>query len=169
MTHPMMRHTVTWIRGTNPVPWRVSTHGADPLLKAYKDDLHDELHRMFPKARPIDDELDIEFYFYRVLEGRRKPADATNLQKATEDALHGILFHDDVQVRKVSTEILEQSKTLDEPAVGISVMLYKERMDPLEPAWLGGTGVWNVPDLHDDDWDAPAVDRFFSTPTTRRP
>jgi len=53
-------------------------------------------------------DIELQFLFARAVEGKAKPADVTNLQKATEDALQGILFANDRQVVKVQSEIYEQ-------------------------------------------------------------
>lgn len=155
-----------WIRHSNPIPWKVSMRGTDPRCDAYVNDLRGELRRMFPGVEPVDYELEIKFMFMRKLSGRMKKADTTNIQKLTEDALHGVVFHDDIQNRLVSSEMLEQSKICFEPAIAINVRKYVE--DPVIPPWEDGytpmslqQDVWNEPtDRPATTWEAPNLSDF---------
>ena len=57
----------------------------------------------------VETELALQFYFWRELDTpQSKKADATNLQKSTEDALHELLFVNDRQVQDVRSIICEQ-------------------------------------------------------------
>ena len=149
-----------WIRGSNPIPWRVSIHGPDPRNEDYKDDLSAELRRMFDDPEPTTMDLDINFKFIRKLASRMQKADTTNIQKLTEDALHGVLFEDDVQVRKISSEMLEQSKICDEPAIGIYAQRYMGIIRVRTP-WDGGPGIWNEPEKRTTGtWKPPDTTQF---------
>ena len=114
----------------NPEPWAVgplgvSRHGGkltpymgrNQQLDAYKEAVRDELITRYPgliKVMPPYYELD--FFFWRnqaIYEGANKTvqkniADATNMQKATEDALQGMLIENDRQVVHVSSTIVAQ-------------------------------------------------------------
>jgi Holliday junction resolvase RusA-like endonuclease len=119
---------------TNPVPWSVGTAGVRrgpkgltayispvPELVAYQRAVRDEFENRYTGR--YDEEnigsapVGITFYFDRRLDqyeldsGRMQQsheADATNMQKATEDALQGILFDNDRQVKLITSCILGQ-------------------------------------------------------------
>lgn len=83
----------------------------DVYQKAVRKALEDQ------SAQVIKGEVELKFYFSRALEssirssGRRvqaNKADATNLQKATEDALQGVLIENDRNVVAVSSVIFDQ-------------------------------------------------------------
>lgn len=114
----------------NPEPWGVGPLGVsrtggglhpymgrNQQLYAYQEAIKDELIRLYPgyiELKPPYYELD--FYFWRnqaVYEGANKTvqkniADATNMQKATEDALQGLLIENDRLVTRVSASIMAQ-------------------------------------------------------------
>lgn len=111
----------------NPEPWAIGSIGIgkrggkihptmspNPQLVTYKEAIKEELGKVQPLP---EGEYDLYFWFWRVLDSytlasgrdsRRKQADATNLQKATEDALQGLLIGNDRNVRKIGSEIVEQ-------------------------------------------------------------
>lgn len=126
----------------NPEPWaigdvsvgkrggkifpRVSPNGQ---LVAFQEAVRSELNGR--EALPPG-EYDLYFYFWRRLDdyetesGRRHRkhyADATNMQKATEDALQGVLIDNDRNVRKVGSEIVEQGPDVT-PAIVIRAEMY---------------------------------------------
>jgi Holliday junction resolvase RusA-like endonuclease len=77
-----------------------------------------------------DMELEIDLYFYRQVAeyetmsgtiGHAHVADATNMQKATEDALQGLLFDNDRQIRRIQSFIVEQSQETNPPKVVVKV------------------------------------------------
>lgn len=114
----------------NPEPWAVGPLGVarssgqlrpymgrNQQLDAYKEAVRDELITRYPgqmEVKPPYYELD--FFFWRnqaIYEGANKTvqkniADATNMQKATEDALQGLLIENDRQVVHVSATIVAQ-------------------------------------------------------------
>jgi hypothetical protein len=124
------------VEGINPVPWmapQVGGMGVKPVLykpdelRAYQEAFSEEfiLQNRNIKTYGADDLIFIEFTFWRRLdtyeigEGRKSRdhvADATNLQKSTEDALQGILFDNDRIVRMVSSQIAGQDEAT-EPAI----------------------------------------------------
>jgi hypothetical protein len=82
------------------------------------------------------------FYFWRRREEYQTPqarshrkheADVTNLQKATEDALQGVLFKNDKDVREVHSVLIAQGPDV-EPGVVIGIDQYYEQ--PLPEAVL---------------------------------
>lgn len=113
-----------WIKlRLNPEPWAVGTiyrtkQGAgmspNPNLVAFQKAVREELmdHKFLP-----DTYRKITFYFYRQQAQyldmsdkirSRNQADATNMQKALEDALQGVLFENDREVRDIRSVIVQQ-------------------------------------------------------------
>lgn len=120
-----------YILEVNPEPWAVGPiayarragkmtayMGQNAQLAAYKEAVQEALLEQNPEQ--INGEVSLRFYFWRTqadyetLQGRRArkhEADVTNLQKATEDALQGILFKNDKDVVDVRSVRVEQSPT----------------------------------------------------------
>lgn len=119
------------IEGLNPEPWTAPDISMErrgsrtyprasksPILAAYQEALRENIAEAYPDLPMMPDvHLQLSFHFWRKLDlyktatGRnmqRKVADATNLQKATEDALQGILFKNDNQVKRVASEIVAE-------------------------------------------------------------
>lgn len=130
-----------YVLNLNPVPWTAgevafaSKEGGKRRtymrpskdLKNYQQAIKDEMEEWL--TIPFASEIDVLFVFSRSLDeivrgGARKSrvhqADATNMQKATEDALQGILFPNDNQNRVVHSIIYEQEADI-EPYVAIGV------------------------------------------------
>lgn len=112
----------TWIiPQINPEPWTapevsIGRRGGKlapqvfkrEQLRQYQEAVADYIERTYAPA-PTEDELVLQFWFWRELDTpRSKKSDATNLQKATEDALHGLLFENDRQVQDVRSIIVAQ-------------------------------------------------------------
>jgi len=132
--------------GINPVPWtspEVSIgkkNGkmfpmvyASAELKTYKESVKEEMNDRYPELEPIEDEVGLRLYFYRRLDEmkgnrRRKGhvADATNLQKSTEDALQGILFVNDKQVIHAESWVMAQHDAV-EPCIIIELIWHPQR------------------------------------------
>lgn len=111
----------------NPEPWAIGPVsvgrrggkvypivGRNQQLDSYKQAIAEELG---DEHEFIVGPIQLEFYFWRNLAEYKTPqarahrkheADATNLQKATEDALQGILFKNDKDVKDVRSVIVEQ-------------------------------------------------------------
>lgn len=123
----------------NPEPWAIGPVGysrrggkmsayvgQNKQLDAYKQAIKEELgdgHTM------LEGPIDLVFYFWRVrseyttAQGkahRKHEADATNMQKATEDALQGVLFQNDKDVAHVESWIVAQGPDV-EPCVVVGV------------------------------------------------
>lgn len=112
----------------NPQPWAVGPlamgrrngkmfpkMNRNEAVHDFKEAVREQLHGHVQKLPP--GEYDLKFYLWRrldsyVAESGRKAAahvaDATNMQKALEDALQGIVFDNDRDVRRIFTEIVEQ-------------------------------------------------------------
>lgn len=98
-------------KGGKPIP---QLH-KNPRLRSYQEEVKEALAELALPA-PFEEDVELEFYFWRYLERyeingksrRRNVADATNLQKALEDALQGLLFENDRQVKRITSHIVEQ-------------------------------------------------------------
>ena len=115
----------------NPEPWTapsisVGRKGGKPFPMVYKN----EALRSYQQAVKEmlsghahnghhEGPLDLRFFFWRQLpdyttddevRARKHHADATNLQKALEDALQGVLFKNDRDVRHIETWVMAQGK-----------------------------------------------------------
>lgn len=132
--------------GINPTPWTspevsIGRKGgkvypmvyASAELKNYKNSVKQAMEERYPDIEPIEDEVGLRIYFYRRLDEmrgnrRRKGhvADATNLQKATEDALQGILFKNDVQVVHAESWVMAQHDAV-ESCIIIELIWHPER------------------------------------------
>lgn len=113
----------------NPYPWKVppfspARKGKKIFVKAGRDEgLHaykQAIKEIISNAEPleIEGDVEIEMWFYRNIgayethqarTARKHEADTTNLQKATEDALQGVLFKNDKDVVKITSFRVEQS------------------------------------------------------------
>jgi len=113
-----------WVPGVNPEPWTAGTHGKvrrkgggevstvmkDAKLTAYQAALRDEFARLhgYTHKRAANEPVWMRFLFWRSTMGGQ-PADATNLQKATEDALQGLVYANDRAVHRIESSIQEQA------------------------------------------------------------
>lgn len=130
----------------NPEPWTVGTLGVgrkkggvfptvakDANLAAYQEAIKEELGDIKLDYEALG-KVDVTFYFWRNLARYRTPsgrlhvkhiADATNMQKATEDACQGILFGNDRDNAKVTSVVVAQGVDV-EGKVAICVRPYDE-------------------------------------------
>lgn len=140
---------VRWyVLGVNPEPWAVgplqtgrragkifATMGRNQQLDAFKEAVREELGEpdlIAPEKLPI--RLDIYFWrrqdSYETESGRRHrkhEADLTNMVKACEDALQGVVIHNDRDVRESHCYEVEQaSEVTGKIAIRVSVMEYEE-------------------------------------------
>jgi len=126
------------VRDLNPEPWAAASFARvrggktvafkDAKSKAYQMALKDCL----PDAKMTTKAVHLRFAFWRnTADG--KPADVTNLQKSTEDALQGVLLKNDSQVSAVSSCIVEQSPTAPS---GILIEISETPFDRWWPAHL---------------------------------
>lgn len=116
----------------NPEPWKAPMKGrghafSDKGSIAYKGAIRDHLERV--GATQLEPPYRVHFLFWRkrfqYLDKRgakrtRNAADATNMQKLTEDALQGILIDDDVRNRYVTSQTVAQGLDV-EPMVIVMV------------------------------------------------
>lgn len=156
-----------WITGINPEPWSAGTaykrgpHAVgiakDGKLRAYQDALIDEFPVQNPNQTMLDKndtKLDVSFYFWRQTAANGAVADATNMQKATEDALQGLLYSNDRNNHKVSSTIMEQTPTT-EPCIMIVVDHFRRDRILIIPKQPVTTTKWE-----DDEWTAPEKEMF---------
>lgn len=128
----------------NPTPWTAPKWGRgrpykDKELDAYQKALKDEFATNYPDLEPFTGAIALEFYFWRRLDSyqstrrrqRRNRADATNLQKATEDALQGVLFANDRDVLHVESFLMAQDDDVEGRVVVRVKELVESRLDGL--------------------------------------
>jgi len=126
--------------GVNPEPWTVglatpvrragkvsSFMSPDPQLVNYKKALQQEFDLNYSSVLMALGPVQLDLYFYRRLDrydteagrkSQRHVSDATNLQKAFEDAMQGKLYENDRQVVDVHSRIMEQTPE----TIGCTVM-----------------------------------------------
>lgn len=129
----------------NPEPWAVGNAyvrraggksfaavAPDKTLKSYKEALAAELIER--GATVMEGPYELRFWFWRenityIDEGGKKRTrnspDATNMQKATEDALQGVLIENDRDVLSISSTIVERGQGVD-PMVVVQVVQIDE-------------------------------------------
>lgn len=137
--------SVYHITGVNPQPWvapnfsgvgKAKRAFTSETLRTYKSAVAEELPLQNAHATllPKGTLVTARFYLWRQLEswegGHSMIADATNCQKALEDALQGILYVNDQSNRDVRTAIVEQEADT-EP----HIMIIIEKFTQL-PLWL---------------------------------
>jgi Holliday junction resolvase RusA-like endonuclease len=129
--------------------------GRNQQLDAYKEAVREALG---------DQELQegqhvLHLYFWRLRSEyttpqarthRKHEADVTNLQKATEDALQGVLFANDRDVRAVHSYLLEQGADV-EPGIVIGLEPYYEQ--PLPEAVLQLLRDEPISESEEDRWE----------------
>lgn len=136
---------IWYVLSVNPTPWAVGELGfakkkdggkriymaPNRDLKLYQEAVREEMEAFM--TINLHAELDVVFVFNRALDEIRRGkalshahyADATNLQKATEDALQGVLFSNDNQNRVVTSIIREQTPEA-EPYVAIGIKVISD-------------------------------------------
>lgn len=134
-------HELKWyVLPLNPEPWAVGPlsvgrgrggqyypkMGANQQLVSYQNAVRSELQRQRAEMVELGEgyyAYELAFVFHQVLtkyvtpKGRnsqQKPGDLTNLVKATEDAIQGILIDNDTHVEKITSHV---SRSEDEKAV----------------------------------------------------
>lgn len=130
----MAEYKAILIMDLNPEPWTEGSPGIgfrgkqryptlvkDARLRDYQDGVKDNIKQAYPNLEmyPEGIELHLICKFWRQLDkytsgtGRqtqRKVADATNMTKAIEDALQGILYKNDRQVKHSEGEIIMEGE-----------------------------------------------------------
>lgn len=131
----------------NPEPWAIGTAfagrrggavrgGISPNQKLviYKKAVADELEMAFSnQTLPVynkDQAVSLELYFWRQVEPGGNYADVTNLQKAFEDSLQGIIIPNDRQIKRVTATLVEQGPDV-EPCIMFRHDVYWQ-----DPLWI---------------------------------
>jgi len=143
--------TKWYVLNLNPEPWRIGPIGwrvvngrkipfvaPDPDLKNYQEAVHERLEFLLAEGgaahlEPYDGLTELHFFFWRQLDSyetetrksQRHIADATNLQKALEDALQGLLISNDRNVRRITSDLISQSP-ITQPAIVICFSNYMQ-------------------------------------------
>lgn len=141
-----------YILDVNPEPWAIGDLsvgrrggkyfpmvGRNQQLHNYKEAVREELRAYFPEL--LEGKIELKFYFWRRRDEYKTPqarghrkheADGTNLAKATEDALQGVLFKNDKDVSRMIWEIVDQGPDVTpRVVVGIRPYIY-EKVDDYE-------------------------------------
>lgn len=112
--------------------------GRNQQLDAFKEAVREELSSL--ATTKFEGKVTLVLYFWRnraeyttpqARKHRKHEADLTNLQKATEDALQGILFENDRDVAMVQAEVREQGPDVV-PCVVVGIDSYIEYFLPTE-------------------------------------
>jgi len=148
----------------NPEPWAIGQLsvgrangkafpriGRNPQLAAYQEavssgvrDYLEHEYGLTGDQALIDGPVDLRFYFWRRMDTyksvqartvRKHEVDATNCQKSTEDALHGIFFLDDKNDKHVQSTMVVQNH-VTEPCILINVQPYEENLSMIPPVLL---------------------------------
>ena len=150
-----MSQTITYALPINPEPWAVGSAfvkrgggkayaaiAPDKTLRTYQEAVRAELESL--GAQEVPGKYALEFYFYRQnaqytdAAGRRRTRnrpDVTNMQKATEDALQGVLIGNDRDVLSISSYLVEAGTEVD-PKVVICLTHSLEDLPPRVPGYV---------------------------------
>lgn len=132
----------------NPEPWAIgpvgsarrggkltSYVGRNAQLHAYEEAVKEEVQSQLPTDfKMYEGKVLLRMYFWRnraeyvtpqARTHRKHEADLTNMQKATEDALQGVLFKNDKDVAAIHSIIMNQG-----PEVEGTIVLCIESMTP---------------------------------------
>jgi len=135
--------TQWFVLDVNPTPWAVGplsvgrkggkifpTYGRNQELHTYKEAVAEAILKQNP--RMMEGKVALFLWFWRARPAYQSPqartarkheADATNMQKATEDALQGILYKNDKDNSLVQSTIVDQGEDVI-PKVVICVSPY---------------------------------------------
>lgn len=125
-----MNSDIWMVLDVNPEPWAIgpvgyARHGGkmsayvgrNQQLAAYQEAVREAVRDQWGALPMLQGDISLDLFFWRnraeyttpnARQHRKHDADATNLQKGTEDALQGILFDNDKDNRAVSSVIMAQ-------------------------------------------------------------
>lgn len=155
----------------NPEPWRVGPLsvirkankyipivGRDAQLDAYKNSIAEQIRQKLDLAESdpplFFGKLKVTIYFWRqraeystpqARTHRKHEADATNMLKATEDAMQSVLFKNDRDNSDVRAVIVDQSAELESPRIVIHI----EQFEGLNPDEIPAS-VWAAMDTRQE-------------------
>ncbi|ADD80828.1 gp042 [Rhodococcus phage ReqiDocB7] len=155
-----MSNIVAYALPLNPEPWAIGdvsirrvpgtkklsgSVGPNKNLVVYQNAVKDELTLLGARVLPGDYALRFSFsrqvYGYKVTTdsrtSTRNGADATNLQKGTEDALQGVLIEDDRDVIRVESVMIDQGPD----ALSFVLIELKYGIKDNEPSHFGTYGL----------------------------
>lgn len=114
----------------NPEPWAIGSLsvgrkngkvfpsiGPNAQLVSFQEAIREEFEGVTPDRFSDNKRMKVTFYFWRDLSAYKTPsgrthrkhvADATNMQKALEDALQGILYHNDRTNLDIRSVVVKQ-------------------------------------------------------------
>lgn len=162
-----------WIHlSVNPDPWAIGPLGVgkrngkyfpyvgrNTQLHAFKEAVREELELLQVKPVPYDTYA-LKFFFWRRLDshagGKKHVADATNMQKALEDALQEVLIGNDRDVRDIQSVIVEQGSDV-KPSILIHIDSYGGEVLEQIPDDIWET-VENTPEIQtsfNNTWNGP--------------
>lgn len=159
----------------NPEPWAIGPVGTgrrngkmwayvgqNQQLHAYQEAVRESLFD--PTTISIDSgphkyygSIHLVFYFWRQVtrEDRAHEADVTNMQKATEDALQGILYDNDRSTRQITSVLVDQGPLVDgKVIVGIAPFQPREFPKPVEELLLK---VKPIQEMSNNEWNGPDI------------
>lgn len=132
----------------NPEPWAVGPiqaarkggkiaawMGKNQQLAAFQEAVKEAVKEQWGGLPPLEGFMDLTVYLWRSRDEyrnendrrhRKHEADATNMLKATEDALQGVLFHNDKSNISVHSHIMQQG-----PDVAGKIVIKLERVEPV--------------------------------------
>lgn len=164
--------TYLTLPGLNPVAWTApsANHAQRRLYKAAELTAYQSAVREQLEAKVLlpffgEGELDITFWFWRrldlgvVMEGanrRGHQSDATNLQKALEDALQGVLFPNDRDTRHIQSTIVAQGPEVS-PGIIIGLDYYVETPPTIPAGVLHDFRIQPVLGSNEHDGDVESV------------
>lgn len=152
-----------FVLDVNPYPWKVPPIsvgrkggkvfpqvGRDEGLFVYKESVKGALAR--EETHLIEGPVALYMWFWRNMakvagKSRRHTADTTNIQKSTEDALQGILFPNDSEVKSVFSTVVAEGPEVP-PMVVVCVSPFTA---PMLQASLDGfpdAVRWQISELH---------------------
>lgn len=141
-----MREEAIWLMiPLNPEPWaigpvgvkrnagKISAYvGRNQQLHAYEAGVADHVKRLWDGRPPLEGKVKLTFYFWRQRSEyktaqsrthRKHEADVTNLQKACEDAMQGIVFTNDRDNSDVRSVMVDQGEDVT-PLILIKIEEY---------------------------------------------
>lgn len=161
-----------YVLDINPEPWAVGPAGVarksgklipyigqNQQLKAYQN----AIQELIGEQAFIEGKISLRFWFWReraeyttpqAKTHRKHEADTTNLQKATEDALQGVLFKNDKDVADIHSTMVAQG-----PDVHGKIVIQAE---PYRLSELGA--ISNLPSEVRDTLDQMEVDHVAGLP-----
>ena len=143
-------------RGGKPYPYM----GRNEKVHSYQEEIREWFAGLDEQPKMLEGEVTVKCYFWRRLDrwtgqsGRETGdhiSDGTNMLKATEDALQGILFENDRQVKNGSFHIQEQGPNT-KPGLGIWITQVDIAEVYVPEAVWRDRGNQGLPVPMDNDW-----------------